>query len=384
MRKIVIILMLVCLTTLQQWGDSGLASAKSSPEGPWRIAYIEGGSYSGYWRVLQGLAQELERQGLIRNGAVPLPASNQGTRLMWDWLVDNAGGDKVVFMKDGFYSASWDEKKRYQVADALATRIRDKQDVDAVLAFGTWGGQDMSKLDTDVPVIVASVTNALESGIISSVEDSGRDNLTAAIDPERYMQQVTLFHDIFRFKKMGIVYEDTPSGRSSIALGSIEKEAATLGVELVRCTDQFDIPDISLAAKRLRACHQKLADAKVDAVFVTVNTGMQPGLVDDVLEPLVGVGIPTFSQAGSHEVEEGVLLSISQASFGQEGAFSGKALAEIIKGKLPRDLLQRMEAPVSLSMNLRMATLIGWNPSLEILAAIDEIYRSMDGGQVLE
>ena len=28
-------------------------------------------------------------------------------------------------------------------------------------------------------------------------------------------------------------------------------------------------------------------------------------------------------------------------------------------------------------MNLRMATLIGWNPPLEILAAVDEFYQEM-------
>lgn len=405
MRKIFAILMFVCLafvagedrayaaevaptktpnTPSETVGDTlgGAAIAPANPaettkKGPWRIAYIEGGPFSDYWRVLQGLTLELQARDIIKRGDVPLPSGEGNTSTMWDWLRENAGGDQVEFLEGGVYSANWDADERQKTADALTNRLRDKKDVDVILAFGTWAGQDMGKLDTTVPVIVASVTNAKESGIISSADDSGRDNLTAAINPERFVQQVSLFYDIFRFKTLGIVYEDTPSGRDSVALGDIEKAASDLGVELVRCTDQFDIPDVKLAVPRLLACHQKLADAKVDAVYITYNTGMQPGMVDDVLAPLAAVGIPTFSQAGSHEVEQGVLLSISQASFGEEGAFSGKALAEIIKGALPRDLPQRMENPVSLSMNLRMATLIGWNPSLEILAAIDEIYRGI-------
>ena len=52
-------------------------------------------------------------------------------------------------------------------------------------------------------------------------------------------------------------------------------------------------------------------------------------------------------------------------------------MAAIIRGAKPRDLSQIFESSVSLAMNLRMATLIGWNPPLEILAAVDEFYQEM-------
>ena len=315
--------------------------------------------------------------GLIENGSVPLPEKSEDVSAMWEWLARNAGGTAVRFLPDGFYSADWDTGTRETNRTALLERIRERKDVDMLLAFGTWGGQDFADADIDIPVIVASVTNAVEAGIIPSVEDSGRDNLTAPIEPDRFKHQVMLFHDIFRFKKLGIAYEDTPSGRGSIALNEIESAARELNVELLRCNDTFDVDDPALAATRLKACHARLAEQGADAVYLTYNRGMQPDTIADVLTPLAEAHIPTFSQTGESDVEHGALLSISQTNTEEEGVFNAELMAAIIRGAKPRDLSQIFESSVSLAMNLRMATLIGWNPPLEILAAVDEFYQEM-------
>lgn len=359
--------------------DSGAAETAAS-DAPakkkvWRVAYLEGGPFSDYQRIFQGLAKGLAAEGVIRDGNVPLPRDTEDARPMWDWLIRNAGGDQIVFLPDGFYSANWDESRRAAVRDELLTRIREKGDVDAILAFGTWAGQDLASADLDVPVIVSSVTNAVEAGIIPSPEDSGKDNLFAAIEPLRFQQQLMLFHDIFGFRRLGIAYEDTPSGRSSVALAELEQASAELGFELIRCTDTFDTPDPDLATDRLLACHQKLVMEGADAVYITYNIGMQADRIPELLQPLTRNRIPTFSQTGTSEVQQGVLLSISLSNLAQEGQFSGEALAAIIRGAAPRSLSQIFESAVSLAINLRTATRIGWNPSLEILAAVDEIYQ---------
>ena len=375
-RRILPLLPLVCWCIIH--GDAARAySAETAPPKVWRIAYVEGGPFVDYQKILRGVAAGLLRMGLIENGSVPLPEKSEDVSAMWEWLARNAGGTAVRFLPDGFYSADWDTGTRETNRTALLERIRERKDVDMLLAFGTWGGQDFADADIDIPVIVASVTNAVEAGIIPSVEDSGRDNLTAPIEPDRFKHQVMLFHDIFRFKKLGIAYEDTPSGRGSIALNEIESAARELNVELLRCNDTFDVDDPALAATRLKACHARLAEQGADAVYLTYNRGMQPDTIADVLTPLAEAHIPTFSQTGESDVEHGALLSISQTNTEEEGVFNAELMAAIIRGAKPRDLSQIFESSVSLAMNLRMATLIGWNPPLEILAAVDEFYQEM-------
>lgn len=369
-----LLLLLVCWCGIHG-GAAWAYSAKTAPAKVWRIAYVEGGPFVDYQKILRGVATGLQRMGLIKNGSVPLPENSEDVAAMWAWLSRNAGGTAVRFLPDGFYSANWDAGAREANRTALLERIRERKDVDMLLAFGTWGGQDFAGVDIDIPVIVASVTNAVEAGIIPSVEDSGRDNLTASIEPDRFKHQVMLFHDIFRFKKLGIVYEDTPSGRGSIALNEIESAARELNVELLRCNDTFDVNDPVLAAERLKACHARLVEQGAGAVYLTGNRGMQPDTIADVLRPLAEAHIPTFSQIGESDVEHGALLSISQTNTEEEGVFSAERMAAIIRGATPRDLSQIFESSVSLAMNLRMATLIGWNPPLEILVAVDEFYH---------
>lgn len=355
--------------------DSGSAEKRSDTK-VWRIAYAEGGAFSDYQRILRGVAIGLQRAGLIKNGNVPLPAGSEETAPMWAWLAENAGG-RIEFVKNAHYSADWDSAKRETVKNRLTARVR-RGEIDLVLAFGTWAGHDFALADIDVPVVVASVTNAVESGIILSVEDSGRDNVAASIEPERYKNQVILFHNIFNFKKLGIAYEDTPAGRSSVSLTEIENAAQELGIELVRCTDTFDISDTALAGKRLKLCHEKFAEQGADAVYLTLNIGLQPETTADILEPLIQAYIPTFSQAGQQDVKHGALLSISQLNMEEEGIFTARQIVDIVGGAKPRSLNQVYGGIISLAMNLRMATLIGWNPPLELLIAVDEFYQEIE------
>lgn len=354
--------------------------ASCPPDVPkiWRTAYVEAGPFTDYQQVLRGLALGLQRLGLVENGNVPLPQQSEEAADMWAWLARNAGGSSIRFLEDGFYSAGWDAATARAQRESLLDRIRRKKDVDLLLVFGTSAGQGLAAADMDVPAVMLSVTNAVEAGIIASVEDSGKDNIVAPIEPDRFKRQVMLFHDIFRFKKLGIAYEDTPAGRGSIALGEIESAVREVDVELVRCNDVFDIDDTLSAVQRLQACHARLAEQGVDAVYLTYNRGMQLDRLAEVLSPLSARRIPTFSQTGASEVAHGALLSISQVNLEEEGMFGAEIVAEILKGALPRSLSPVFESPVSLALNLRMATLVGWNPPLEILAAVDEFHQDMD------
>lgn len=373
MAKFVILAVLAVLNPVDVWGKATEVHDKI-----WRIACVESGPYSDYQKIFKGISLGLARQHIVQNGNPPIPADSEELRPIWDWMSENAGGNSVRFVKDAFYTANWDSAKREEITQKLFRRIQTKKDIDLILAFGTWAGQDMKSLDTDIPVIVVSVTNAVESKIIDSVHDSGKDNLAATIEPNRYEHHIKLFHDIFNFKKLGIVYEDTPSGRNSIALKEIENMAQKLNVELVRCTDFFDIPDADLAAKRVKICHEKLAGQDVDAVYLTLNIGLQAKTLPDVLSPLINAGIPTFSQLGQLDVKHGALLSLSQLNIEEEGIFAANQIEQILQGKKPRELNQIFESIVSFAINLRTANLIGWNPPFELLVAIDEFYQTIE------
>ncbi len=350
-------------------------AAPGDPERPVRVAYIEGGPYIDYQLILISLAHGLAELGVLENGNVPVPEDTESTAGVWQWLCDNAGGDLIEFVPDAYYTADWDDDLFAQKHAELLDRLNSTTDIDLVLAFGTLAGQAMASDEHQTPVAVLSVTDAVTAGIIPSPDDSGRDHIFAMIEPNRYYREVVLFHDIFQFSRLGIAYEDTAQGRASAALSQIEQAAQDLDFELTTCTNTFNFVTPEPATENLIACHEQLAEAGVDAVYITVNMGMQEQDMPELLRPLLDKRLPTFSQNGVTEVRHGVLLSISQVNFSGQGLFAARAIQNIISGESPRAQNQKYEEPLSLAVNLHTAMLIGWNPSLAVLAAVDEIFQ---------
>ncbi|MDR1124657.1 MAG: ABC transporter substrate-binding protein [Deltaproteobacteria bacterium] len=341
---------------------------------PVRIAYIEGGFYTDYALILVALAQGLAELGVLANGNVPVGENVNSTAGIWQWLGANAGGNAVEFVSDGYYSAAWDDAVFAQKRSELVARLNNAKDIDLVLAFGTKAGQALATDEHRTPVAVLSVTDAVTAGIIPSPENSGREHVFAMVEANRYYRELVLFHDIFQFSKLGIVYDDAEKEQPSIALSQIRKAARDADFDLAPCVGSVFSGDLELAAADLLTCHERLVEEGVEAVYMTVNHGMQAERMGDILRPLLGARLPTFSQNGVDEVKQGVLMGISQANFKGQGLFAAGAVANIIKGESPSAQKQSYEEPLSLAVNLRTAMLIGWNPSLAVLAAMDEIF----------
>ena len=347
------------------------ASVQAAPT--MRTVLVYDGPHIDYYEILGGIARGLNALGLISN--VPrVDATEDGNpEALWRRLNAEAGG-RLTFLSDGFYSAEWRPDRSAAVVEALRTRLAKRRDVDLILAFGTWAGQEMASLNTTVPVIVCGATDAIKAGIVASVMDSGKDNVVAVLEPGRFLRQMELFHRIFAFRKLGITYTDTPSGRSCAAIDQIETACAKNGVELVRCTgDFFHNFDSDRIAEQMRACHKKFADQRVDAVFITYNS-LQTNRLPHVLEPLMQAGIPAISQTGPREVQMGALASIT--SYCEiEGRFVARLIHGLLEGARPRSLPQLLISPMLLSVNVHTAARIGWNPSLEVLLNVDEFFQ---------
>lgn len=340
---------------------------------PLRTVLVCEGPTSDFFDILVSTARELKAMGIIRHAPLVGSVEDGNTEALWHWLSAHAGGTQMVFLADGFYSAGWDTGRHATVRDALRDRLAQRRDVDLILAFGTWAGQEMARLRTTVPVVVCGTTDAVDAGIVKSVDDSGKDNVVAVVEPERVVRQLELFHQIFGFRKLGVTYTDTPSGRSCAGIEQIEKACARHNVELVRCTgDFFHVTGTGQIAAQMTACHKKFVEQKVDAVYITYNS--LPGWqLPQVLEALNRKHIPTISQIGPREVRMGALAGIASYCM-YEGQFTARLLRSLLGGSSPRSLPQRLNSAILLTINVETAARIGWSPSLEHLLGIDEFF----------
>lgn len=339
----------------------------------WRIGYYEGGEYYDYKGVFVATIQGLMDIGWIEKANIPVDEGEFTTNI-WTWLGTEMKSDYLEFVKDAHYSAKWDDTLRTKNVDTIIDRLNNKKDIDLMLAVGTWAGKDLANNRHSTPSLILTASDAVGAGIIKSNEDSGFDHIQAHVDPSRYERQLQIFHDVIGFKKLGIAYENTQDGRSYAALDVINKLSRDKGFEIVSCFTKSDIADQDVAGKSVIDCFEKLV-TQVDAIYVTLQGGINSKTIPALVKIANDHRIPTFSQSGSQEVQSGFLLSISHANFKYVGQYHSKLIAKVFNGAKPRQLEQVFEGPPKVAINLKTAQRIGFDPPMVLLGAADEIYN---------
>ncbi|PLX81841.1 MAG: hypothetical protein C0614_06415 [Desulfuromonas sp.] len=338
----------------------------------WRIGYIQGGSYKSYQKSLVAIVEGLMGLGWIERQTVPPQENDMDTDKLWAWMASKIESDYLEFRPDAHYSANWDKKQRPLVKAELIDRLYTKNDLDLIVAMGTWAGQDLANNQHHTPTLVASTTDPIEGKIIKSAKDSGYDHIHAKIDPDRHERQVRIFYDFFKFKKLGVAFENTEEGRAIGAIGNIEKMSDQLGFELVTCYAGFSELSQEQSEKNISQCYLELAP-KIDAAFIARHPGVSLSNLPNILAPLNKYKVPSFSQGLSDEVKHGTLLSVSVRDFSGIGTFYATTMAKIFNGAKPRQINQIFENPPKFAINMETAKKIGYNPPIEVLSAVDEI-----------
>ena len=339
----------------------------------WAIGYYEGGDYIEYKQTFIATIKGLMSTGWIETAPFP-DFTDTTTRQIWQWCADHLKSNYLDFRKDAYYSSDWKVEIRKQQVKVLLQRLNTTKDIDLMIAMGTWAGQDLANDQHHTPTVALAISDALSSGIIKSYDNSGFDHIHARVDPLRYKRQVEIFHDIMGFQKLGIMYEDSLRGRSYASVDKIESVARERGFEIIRCFIQKGVEDKAQAEKEAIRCFAELCKS-ADAIYVTLHMGINTHTLPTLVETANQAGIPTFSQAGSQEVKYGLLMSISQAEFKYVGQYHADTIAKIFNGAKPGELDQFFEEPSQIALNLKTASKIGYDPSVDILSAADEIYN---------
>jgi len=343
----------------------------------WRIVFYEGGPHANYYHYLEATVRGLMKLGWIEKVELKdVQGRRRDTKRLWSWLANDSDSEYLEFVEDGYYSANWDDDQRRTNKSRLLTRLQSEEEINLVIAMGTWAGLDLANDEHSVPTIVMSTSDPVESGIIKSQDDSGFDHVHARVDPYRYERQLRIFHDIIKFKKLGIAFEDSIYGRSYSAIDTVEKVAADIGFDVVKCYTKSDISDTDVASESVIKCFDELSK-EVDAIYVTIQGGVNTQSIPRLVEIANVNSIPTFSQLGSKEVEQGFLFSISRPGFKPAGLFLSATIAQILNGARPRQLTQVFEETPSIAINLKTAEIVGLYLYADILAAADTIYRDI-------
>lgn len=339
----------------------------------WRIGYCESEPYVNFAGTLYGTLQGLEELGWIDSlEGIPYEAGQEDSYVMWKWLAAHDMGRYIQFVDDAYYCLALSEK---DIDKTIISRLKEKKDIDLMLAMGTYAGKVLAVDQHKVPVMVLSTSNAVQSGIIKSEKDSGLDHVWAHVDPDRYIRQLQVFHDLFKFKKLGVVYEDSPEGRTFAAITDVEKLAEERGFEVIEyhVKEAVSEEDRKRYYSEVYDAHLKLAE-KVDAMYLTAAAFREQDKLWSLLKPFYDKKIPVFSQQGDQEVRNGALFSLYRVSFKGIGQFAASNIAKILNGVTPRVLPQVFGETPSIALNMKVAEIIGYKVPFDILLIADKLY----------
>lgn len=147
----------------------------------WRIGYVEGGPYANYQSILHAMIEHLMSSGWIQPASMPECLDDSETRTLWNFLSTEIESKYLEFPPDAYWTPKWDNTERENLKQVILNRLNNTKDIDLLLAFGTWAGQDFANNQHRTPMMVLSASNAVRSGIIKSIEDSGFDHVHAWI-----------------------------------------------------------------------------------------------------------------------------------------------------------------------------------------------------------
>lgn len=339
-----------------------------------RIAIIRSGKYWQYAANFNYLLDALSNSEWMKK----IQLSEEARKTVGSMLAEirtTDYSDYIDFPPDLYFDFEFNEAR---ASDPNFKRIiSNSEDVDIIISFGTRASRVLSNRQfLNIPVVAVQISDPVKAGIIDSCEDSGKDFLTTRCDPNKYVRQIKVFHDVVKFAKLGLIYEDTPAGRSIAALEHIERLAKKKEFQIIRNTKAKQIgPE---AEKEYLKALEGIAP-HIDAMYFTIHGGLTLENLPNVMSIINKYKIPTFAMEGPKFVRHGVLFSISSQEQRATGDYNTEKIVRILKGEKPRSLNQVFNITPMIAINLKEARLIGYDPPVDILVASDEVYDQIAG-----
>ena len=353
---------------------AGLVLAGTTAEAE-RIGYLQAESYYEFDYQIYEIASALD-EGIAaeaENGGSPV--RGDPARKVWNRLCETSGD--FEFVPEAFVdlsTAAWARLSEEEQAEKYKA-LMEENSVDLIITMGTAGGLFV-KDSTEIPYMNFLASDPVGSEIGAEFSGSARGwaHVSVGIDD----RALSVMHDIFRPKKIGIVYNmDDPESYIYSSASSVDAYAREHRVEVVRRSVSDDIDDTEEMYEEYKvamlAAHQELADAGIDLYILTTSL-LEPEDFAPVLEPFVEKGIPVFSVNSTEDVRYGATAAVEMCDYTNIGRFAAEAMHAWKAGESLDRISQIYDTAPFLVLNIDTLQRSGLRLSLDVLLSASEIY----------
>ena len=216
----------------------------------------------------------------------------------------------------------------------------------------------------DIPALFMVVADPLGAGIVSSYDHSGRDQVTGILNRVPEDVQIRAMQEYFDVHKMGVIY--SPSELNSVLnTQALQALADDMGFELVEETYQDDDKGRPLPGQ-IPAMMQKLADAKVDVVYVG-SSSYNLSNSDEFTSAALAVGLPVVSAYDSMVTSSHGLMAVANRYYNVGRLAGNQAAKVLVDGEVPGSLPIASLSRYSMFINMDVAKQLKLYPSIQLL-----------------
>ena len=266
-----------------------------------------------------------------------------------------AEGKNIVIEK------RWLENRSYDQLEDLAGQLVDLK-VDVIVTHATPGVLAAKRATTTIPIVIAAVGDAVETGLVSSLaRPGGNVTGTTFFNPELSAKRTELLKEaIPGLVKAGILYNPANPSNGPV-LAAVNSTAQALKLELaefpVRVPTDLDGAFAAMRAKSVSAFVITEDPMLIYNIATSAKFALQ--------RRLAGCGFPEFARAGGF-VGYGV-------DFPELWRHAATFVDKILKGTKPSDIPVEQPTKFQTIVNLKAAKTIDLEVPTSLLLRADEV-----------
>ncbi len=367
---IAMLLIVMCCVTLSACSNTQTVE-KNETLREINVGCINTGEYFYYKDELDSIARELTRQGMITGYDVE--KERETTPEVWADLCATTS-DVIHFIPEEYYDYLHSSESQHN-----ASLFTDK--VDLMLALGTDAAAfltesaDMVRYD----YMALACADPISASIVKSKTERFNDKSFAVVDTRRMARQIDAAYQLFKFKTVGVVYENKPAAYSYSGIGQLEERAEKYGFKIKRIyvKESTGEEDDARYYGELKEAYEILKD-QVDLLYITTATiadEMLPWLLSDVID----AGVITVAETSESQAEYGALMHITMSDAWEEGEFSAKSIVKYVQGTPITELDQVFEIAPKIILNQATIERTGVHLPMATYLSADKIYTEVKG-----
>jgi putative ABC transport system substrate-binding protein len=272
-----------------------------------------------------------------------------------------------------------DAGQREEALSAILAEARDSN-ADLILTWGTSVSQgiagtladrDNPAFNNDIPQIFMIVADPVGSGIVESLERTGRTNITGTYNrmPEEVVVQ-TIRGYRPGFRRLGLLY-NTNEKNSVLKRDEVAALAGTMDLDLVALELPLD-EEGKPRADQIAPMVAKLKDEKVDFIYLGSSSFLRENGAE-FTAAAVEQRIPLISPYEELVRDAQALISVA-ARYYDVGRLAGRQAERIlVEGAVPSDLPVVRMTDFAVVINLAVAKRLNLFPPIDLLEIAETV-----------